>query len=107
MFAEPRFEVEVEVDEQATTMVVHGEIDIGTAGRLKLVRDSLLDDAPRKLVIDLRSTSFVDSNGLRFLLDTYRLALAGGWTLELLKPSEQVMRVFEITGADQQLPFVE
>ena len=108
MFAEQRFEVDVEHGEEAITLVVHGEIDIATVPRLKLVRDGLLEgDTPRELVIDLRPVSFIDSNGLRFLLDCHRLSLDADWGLKLVRPSEQVMRVFEITGAERHLPFVE
>ena len=101
------FEVEIERSDQAATLLVRGEIDIDSVSRLELARDSALEHGPEELVIDLRSVSFVDSTGLRLLLETHTLALGGNWNLTLLKPDEHVMRVFEVTGAERHLPFAD
>jgi ABC-type transporter Mla MlaB component len=49
----------------------------------------------------------VDSSGLRLLIALRERAAAERWTLGLTRPQEQVLTVFRVSGADQELPFIE
>ena len=66
-----------------------------------------MEGTPGNLLIDLRGVEFVDSSGLKFLLQTERAARNQGCQLSLFRPQGNAMRVFVITGADQHLPFVD
>jgi|SRR5579884_355695 len=103
----PPFDVEVTSNGGASTVRVRGELDIATVGRLVQARDDALASRPPELEIDLRPVEFVDSSGLKFLLETYWLAQREGFTLRLLKPPDSVMKVFTVSGADRHLPFVD
>ena len=56
------------------------------------------------LVIDLSRTSFIDSIGLKVLLDAWRSRLAAGHDMVLRDPSPAVTRTLEITGQMGALP---
>ena len=103
----PAFEVEITHQSAGVMLTVRGEIDIDTVHRLACARDEALERRPEWMVIDLGGVSFVDSSGLKFLLETDSRAEREQWRLQLLKPADTAMRVFEITGADRHLPFID
>ncbi|MFC8453833.1 STAS domain-containing protein [Kitasatospora sp. NPDC057223] len=57
--------------------------------------------APPLLVIDLGAVTFCDSSGLSTLLRTRLEAARQGTELHLARPTQVVLRILEITGADQ------
>jgi anti-anti-sigma factor len=105
----PGFRADVSHDRASAiaTVTVTGDVDLASVNLLESARDRALSGSPSQLLIDLREVRFVDSSGLKFLLETNRLSKSGGWRLQLLKPSESVMRPFVLTGVEKHLPFVE
>jgi anti-anti-sigma factor len=101
------FQVEIDASDSAVTLTVRGDIDIATVSELESARAEALAREPRKLMIDLAQVGFVDSSGVKFLIDTQRRAAREGWQLALRRPPEPAMKVFVITGADRYLPFVK
>jgi anti-anti-sigma factor len=101
------FDVTVERTPSGATIRVRGDIDIATVARLQEAREQVVAENPEAIVIDLREVQFVDSSGLKFLLQSYALSLRAGWKLTLLRPPENVMQTFVLTGAHEQLPFAE
>lgn len=71
-----------------------GEVDAHTAPTLA----AAIKRAGTTVALDLSGIEFVDSSGLRVLIDEHqRLADAGG-ALTIVAPSEAVSRLFEISG---------
>ena len=99
--------VEVDQGPDAVTITAHGEIDLASVGSLETARQRALATSPTRLVIDLTLVGFVDSSGLKFLLQTHRLSRQNGWQLELPRPADSTMNVFRLTGTDKRLPFVD
>ena len=91
--------LEVERQGPAATVSVRGELDASTAPDLAELCHSVHADGARDLVIDLTDTSFLDSSGLRALIEAHRLFSDGG-NLALSHASEPVRRLLEITGLD-------
>lgn len=69
------------------------EIDPATAPGLK---DFLLDQPPGGLVLDFTNVEFLDSTGLRVLVNEARRREPG--RVQVVNPSRRVARVFEITN---------
>ena len=62
---------------------------------------SLNGDRPQKVVIDLTGLTFIDSSGIRSLLDSKRRAEEHGVALVVRVPGDgQVRQVLELTGMD-------
>ncbi len=79
-----------------TSFVFTGEIDAHTSA---LVSDVLLPlPAAGDVVVELSGVSFVDSSGLRLLLDVHRVLERDGRRLIVLAPSRPVRRLIEIAG---------
>ena len=77
-------------------VTLSGEFDISTASAL---RHALYDDAPAGEVVgDLSEVTFMDSSGLRALLEVRSKLEADGRRLVLENLPEQVRRLFEVAG---------
>lgn len=57
------------------------------------------------VIVDLRGLSFLDSSGIRLLLDLVALAREDSLRLELIPGPPQVQQVLELTGTLRLLPF--
>jgi anti-sigma B factor antagonist len=101
----------IEIREQArgATLVlsIDGELDISTVPMLEAQIDAI-DEIPDTLTLDLTGLTFMDSSGLRLLIELNERARSEAWKLQLV-PSrhEPANLVLRITGADTALPFAE
>lgn len=84
-----------------------GELDIATVALLESAVQQVLDDGTRDLVIDMRELAFIDSSGLRLCILLGDRARSEGWSLVLVRPGEPAASVFRLTGAEENLPFVD
>jgi anti-anti-sigma factor len=92
------------VDEGVVRVRVSGDIDPSTAptfaGELQAL---IFTGAPRELVVDLSGVTFIDSSGLRAVIDVHNLMRDRGGVLVLEDPSEKARRLLEITGLTDHL----
>ena len=79
-------------------VVLGGEIDAHTAPRLADFFAAFPDGFENGVVIDLAAVTFMDSSGLRILVDLNGRAAEAGVTMVLRSPSRAVARVIEISG---------
>lgn len=80
------------------------EIDITNAPQLLSALLEAISRGSGTLVADLTGTRFCDSSGIKALIAAHKRAHAEGGELLLAVCSAQVLRVFTITGIDQQIP---
>ncbi len=97
----PLFNVEISSENGMVRIAVSGELDLATAPQLEAALQQQSEVAAR-IVLDLTRVSFIDSTGLRVLLQAHDAAQAHGRGLAIL-PSEIVTRVIRLTGLDQRL----
>jgi anti-sigma B factor antagonist len=80
-----------------TVLALEGELDLGTVEPL---RSSLLDaieNDGQGVALDMTLCSFIDSSGLRVLVEAARLLGRDGQRLHLIGLREQPRKVFELT----------
>jgi anti-anti-sigma factor len=95
------FDLTVAREEGATRLTLRGELDLGTAAQL----EQALAEADGNVLLDLRGLTFMDSTGVRVLLEA---AEAGGPGLGMLLPASGDARVtIDQSGIEQLLPLVE
>jgi anti-anti-sigma factor len=94
----PQFDVRV--DDQGTTRTVTpvGELDLATVAAVRAPLRAGLTDGFEHMVLDLAETTFVDSTGVRLVLELSARADAGGTRFVLLPGPPAVRRVFELCG---------
>lgn len=93
--------------EDIVVMSLGGELDYGESHRVEQELERLAAAWPPCLVIDLRELRFLDSTGIRLILEFHRRAEAHGAMIALIPGPPRVQRVFELTRLDRRLRFVE
>lgn len=87
------------ITSEGARVVASGEIDAHTAPSL----DAAIQAAGSDVVLDLSGVEFVDSSGLRVLVDAHRRLGDAGGSLTITNPSSAVARLFTISGVDDYL----
>jgi anti-anti-sigma factor len=93
------------VNANAHSIEVAGEIDHTNAGQLLEAFEGADGASGSALVLDLGRVTFVDSVGLRTVVDLQRRAQQRGLSLEVISPPEHVRAVFRLSGADGHVRF--
>jgi anti-sigma B factor antagonist len=94
------FAVAVHVSEDLTVVDVQGDLDCYTAPKLRTVLVELAD-GPRRVVLDVGGSTFIDSTGLGVLVGALKRLRQQGGDMVLRSPSPGTARLFEITGVDK------
>jgi anti-anti-sigma factor len=102
----PEFEVTVNTEDGVRVVTVRGELDLDTMGKLNEAL-AAEDELPAMTVIDLRGLTFIDSSGVSGVLTAARRARDGGARLVCVPGPPQIRRVFEMTGIDTVLEWVD
>ena len=80
-------------------LAVTGDIDMESAWQLEAaVKYALGEPDVEALILDLDHMAFVDSIGIKTLLDGHALATAQGTGFRVENPRPTVRRVLDITG---------
>lgn len=90
-----------ELDERMSVIEVEGELDLSGAPSLKWELIDLLEDASRRVVIDLSLLTFIDSTALGVLVSVNRKLALG--RMAIVCAHENVRRIFELSGTDSVL----
>lgn len=90
----------IELD--ACTLALDGEIDAHTAPDLA-ARYVDLPDGDGDLVIDMSNVDFMDSSGLRVIIELHQRAEQASRRLVLRSPSNSVARLIEVSGLTDHL----
>jgi anti-anti-sigma factor len=84
-----------------------GELDLSGAAVLEDELDRLAAEPElSSVLLDLRQLEFMDSSGLRLVVLAEMRAREAGRRFALIKGTETVHRVFEITRMSERLEFV-
>ena len=100
-------QVESRREGERVRLTLVGELDIATVPRLEDAIETALAGGARQLVVDLRSLGFLDSSGLRQFIVLADRAQEEGFELALVRPAAPVLAIFQITRAEENLPFVD
>ena len=100
------FRWEVVHDDGWLRVVPVGELDLAARERLEQAIDDLRGSGVDRLILDLRRLSFLDSSGLRLVLELHAAARGDGFELHLIPGPPEVQRIFALTGTLDALPFV-
>jgi anti-anti-sigma factor len=100
------FRVVVETERDVVRVCPCGEVDIGTVGQIREQLGNVTASGARRVVLDLRGVTFLDSSGLHLVLEADAASRTQGWEFGLVGGPADVQRVFDLTGARAKLPFL-
>jgi anti-anti-sigma factor len=100
------FSVEVLTGDNGRVVVIpRGELDLATQGELRgalgVARSS------GDVVLDLGELRFLDTSGLRLILEIAEASRRDGFRFTVLRGSAAVQRLFEVAGVEELVPFEE
>jgi anti-sigma B factor antagonist len=101
------FGIETEGRGGAVVVSLTGDLDLSSADEAEQGIDKAVADKPELLVLDLSGLEFMDSSGLRVVVNAHRQAQEGGRRAVIVKGSPIVQRVFEITRLEERMSFVD
>jgi anti-sigma B factor antagonist len=104
--ASSEFRVEVEPDRDGVRVCPVGEIDLSTVGEVRARLDELRSAGFRRLILDLRGATFLDSSGVRLALDAHATSAADGTEFAIVPGPPAVQHTFEVAGLSAWLPFI-
>lgn len=102
----PSFEVRQLAQGTTHTVVVEGEVDLGTIDEVTEALGSALSAEPEIVVLDLSAVSYMDSTGIHGILDAKARADDQDVRFVVI-PSEPVSRLFTLCSLNDLLLKVE
>jgi anti-sigma B factor antagonist len=99
--------VETSHREGASVVAMTGELDVATAGSVEEALLGVEEDAPERIVLDLRELRFIDSTGLSLLINADRRGRKAGRQVTIVTGSGPPRRILETVGLDTRLDVVQ
>ena len=100
-------DVRTEEEPDAMRVVLSGELDLSSAGRVEEELQRVERAGAPRIVLDLSALRFMDSTGLRLIVAADARAREEERAFAIVQGPESVRKVFEITGLEQRLEFVD
>jgi anti-anti-sigma factor len=91
----------------AIRVAVIGELDMASTPQLEEELRSVELQSPLLILLDLRELEFMDSTGLRAILNADARARDQGWRFVVVRGSENIQRVFALTRLDERVEIVD
>jgi anti-sigma B factor antagonist len=93
------------IDRDALHISVEGELDLVTTVKVQADAETAISDR-RPVLLDLSRCSFIDSTGLRMVLQVHRGLTDGERQTAPLAvvANSEIRRLFSITGIDRRVP---
>src|SRR5690348_6174264 len=86
-------------------LVLRGELDLSAVPRLEAAITAACEGSERGLVLDLSQLTFIDSSGIRAIMQANEHCRKIGRRLGIAPGPRNIQVVFELTGVLDQLPF--
>jgi anti-sigma B factor antagonist len=100
-------EVEIEERDGLVRLILRGELDLSTVGKVQDALHKVETGVPPVVVLDLAKLTFLDSTGLRCLVNADQRARDTGRRLVIVRGPDAVQRVFAITRLEERLEIVD
>jgi anti-anti-sigma factor len=100
-------ELTVEVQGDTAVIGLIGEVDSLASPELRAAVLGALDGGATSVSFDCSALTFIDSAGLSVLVEAHQQAQLRWGHVTILRPSERLTRMLEITGLDKELTIEE
>ena len=99
--------LETREEQDTVRIAVAGELDLSSALTFDDEVRRAEERKPTTLILDLRRLRFMDSTGLRLIMNAQSRAAKRGWRLAIVLGSEPVRRIFRLAGVTRRLDIVD
>ena len=102
----PEFSCDVVETPTSAVVRVAGELDLASTPEVEEALHRLATQ--KKLVtLDLRGLVFMDSTGLRLMIEIDALARQDGFHFEIVRGNDLIHRIFQMSGVEEHLTIVD
>jgi anti-anti-sigma factor len=98
------FRLDERLEGDRAVLTIHGELDLATVDAVRARIDALRAER-RPLLLDLDALEFIDSTGIRMVLQAVQDSERTGWEFAVTRGSFIVRRVFASARIDDRLPY--
>lgn len=104
----PGFEVQTDLSSRPLAIIASGELDSGSCSSLTETFERILAEHPDEPVsLDLQRVSFIDSSGMRSMIEMERIAGERGIRLIVIPPPDQVTELLRTAGIAERMSLSE
>ena len=89
--------------ENGFKLILHGELTLKSVPEVESALKKIVQEKQKSLMIDMRKLNYVDSSGLRLLVNYHHEISSNQGRLTLFSPSQNVKKVLELTRLSQIL----
>jgi anti-sigma B factor antagonist len=93
-----RLRLELSEGPRSARIALYGEFDIASAADASRALQELLSRGLDAVIVDLSGLDFMDSTGVKFLVEGRETARARGVKLSLVAGGDPVKRVLQVSG---------
>ena len=94
--------INFDIGENHIVAYISGEIDHHSAKEIREAIDTAAErTSPKRLVLDFRGVTFMDSSGIGLVMGRYKLMTSLGGVLEVVNVSAHIKKVMRISGLDK------
>ena len=79
------------------TCGLEGEININTSPELRKAFDKIIKNNEKKILVDFRAVSYIDSSGLATLVEMFQRLKKIGGHMRFSNMDQKIKNIFEIT----------
>jgi anti-anti-sigma factor len=102
-----QFQIRVEQNGPGVVLRLSGEMDIACHEAFHDAVRASMANGSTDLLVDLSGLTFIDSSGLRMLIELWDRSRDNGLDVSMLQGTGQVRRTLEIAGLDSVLPIAD
>ncbi|GAA3746316.1 anti-sigma B factor antagonist [Spinactinospora alkalitolerans] len=101
----PALQITIRNHDDGTVIVLDGEIDIATEDEFhRAVLDAMSAEQHGRVVLDCTRLSFIDSSGLRVLIQCHKAGKEHDSRVFIAAASERVTQILHVTAIDTRIP---
>ncbi|GAA1758904.1 MULTISPECIES: STAS domain-containing protein [Streptomonospora] len=90
--------------DDGVVLALSGEVDMATEDQFHQAVRAAVDARPQeRLVLDFSRLAFIDSSGLRVLIQAHKAAKGAGGSLAVAAASERIARILHVTAIDTRV----
>lgn len=94
--------VKIEIGDSIINAQLIGDIDHHTAKQMREQIDNAVERTQiKKLVLDFKNVSFMDSSGIGLVMGRYKIMEEVGGVVKITNPSHHIKKVMRLAGLDR------
>ena len=94
------------LDGDVSVVTLEGELDLSNVDPVRTELVAAAGEAAT-IVLDLRDVGFVDSSGIRLLVETERMATERGIAFLVVRGPGHILRLFDLAGITERLSLID